>query len=91
MQQAQFPGGTASFPDGIPGLNQNSILKFQSLISSEAEKKGLNDSVHSSHFGRNIGTGGLKNRLQEIVASPIYSESGGAPGRKFFFNVNNGS
>jgi len=28
------------------------------------------------------------NGLQEIVASPIYSESGGAPGRKFYVNVN---
>jgi hypothetical protein len=30
-------------------------------------------------------------RLNEIVASPIYSESGGAPGRKFYVNVNNSS
>lgn len=29
--------------------------------------------------------------MSEIVASPIYSESGGAPGRKFFMSLHQAS
>ena len=64
-QQVQLPGGTASFPDGFPGPNQNSILRFQSIVSSENDRRQeMNESVHSSHFGPSHGTGVLKNRLQ---------------------------
>ena len=41
--------------------------------------------------GQLNGGGLIRNRLPEIAASPIYSESGGAPGRKFFMSINNGS
>ena len=47
---------------------------------------------NSSELRNNAGNkqmnGGLRNRLPEIAASPIYSESGGAPGRKFFMSIN---
>ena len=41
--------------------------------------------AHPTNLSSNGGR--LRNRLPEIAASPIYSESGGAPGRKFFMSI----
>jgi hypothetical protein len=71
--------GTASFPEGL-ALNH-----LPSTHSSEVRMMTHSDEpCHSSQFAvRNM----HHRNLQATSPSPIYSESGGAPGRKFFMNV----
>ncbi len=64
--------------------NQSSELRQGSIAPGFYLSASNDDPNQSSYFAaRNL----QPRQFQEIAASPIYSESGGAPGRKFYMNI----